>query len=305
MKSLLGAWVLGVAALLAGAPARAAIELNEQVERLPGATAEEGCAWEAVVATATAAGSGGYIVPAKPTAASAGTSLDLQVVQLKLDRTAKGGDYAAVLRANVRRAGKLVGTRDFLEEDSYKNGKPPCDTLRAIGNALAVRVVDWATTARFMECRDDCTGIHPDETIVVGTQVMLGAADALNDTVRNDCRFQTAMVKELVKSYNEIDPAPRAKLEARAIDVAGYPGRRLLLRVNNVHALGGGGWTGPKWMDMSGELWDGKAMVGSFDSHTEWGGGFTTCRSVESLSGATIELIVEWLRGPSIGAKLR
>jgi len=27
-----------------------------------------------------------------------------------------------------------------------------------------------------------------------------------------------------------------------------YPGRRVVLRVNDVHALGGGGWSGPKWL---------------------------------------------------------
>ena len=75
----------------------------------------------------------------------------------------------------------------------------------------------------------------------MGAEVLVGSVDAINDTVRNDCRWPTAMVSRLIKAFNESDdPPPRAKLESRPIDIEKYPGRRLVLRLNEVHALGGG-----------------------------------------------------------------
>jgi len=90
-----------------------------------------------------------------------------------------------------------------------------------------------------------------------------------------------------------------------AADIETYPGRRLVLRVNNVHALAGGGLSGPKWMAMSGELREGKLLVANFESYSSSGRGHTTCRSVDSLSDSTTGMIVAWLRSPTLGAKLK
>lgn len=304
MKSLRGILV-AVACAFVALPVWAAIEIAEGVEYLPGATPDAAaCTWEAgMVSTAVASSKGAITAAGKPPESS-GLNLSLQVVQLKLSRTAKGGEYSAVVRANVVGHGKLLATRDFQDEASFKSDRPPCDALRAIGVALGEGASDWASQTRFMECGEDCVGIHPDEPIAMGARILLGSVDAINETVRDECRWPTAMVGKLVKVFNESDPPPRARLESRAIDIEKYPGRRLVLRVNNVHALGGGGITGPKWMEMSGELWDGKNLVANFRSYTSSGRGLTTCRSVDSLSDSTADMIAQWLRSPSLGANL-
>jgi len=303
MKSLRGILAASFCALVAST-ASAAIEIVEAVDYLPGATPQEECHWEAGVVQSSVTKSRNFVALASASSLGSSPRLSLQVVQLKLSRAAKKSEYSVVVRANVADADKLLATREFQEEDSFDNGRSGCDALRAIGASLGEAVGGWVAQTRFMKCGIDCDGIHPDEPIVMGAQVLLGEADAINDTVRNDCRFPTAMVSLLVKTFNDYDPPPRAKLESRAIDVQQYAGRRLLLRVHNVHALGGGGWTGPKWMDMSGELWDGKTLVGNFDAHTTSGRGLTTCRSVDSLSESAADKIVEWLRSPTLGASL-
>ena len=303
-KSLRSMFVVALCAF-AGLPAWGAVEVAERVDYLPGAQPDEtACAWEASVAVAAVEKSKGAITLAGKTPAISGLNLSLQVAQLKLSRATKGSDYAVVVRGNVTRDGKLLATRDFDGDGSVKNGQPACDALRGIGASIGERAAKWVSRTRFMECRDDCIGIHPDEAIVVGAEILPGNDDAINDTVRNDCHWPTAMVSKLVKAFNDNDPPPRAKLESRPIDVEKYPGRRLVLRVDNVHALGGGGWSGPKWMVMSGELREGNTLVASFESYTNSGRGFTTCRSVDSLSESTSDMIVEWLRSPTLGAKL-
>jgi len=71
------------------------------------------------------------------------------------------------------------------------------------------------------------------------------------------------------------------------------------------NAVYGGKITGPKWTTMSGELREGKMLVANFESYTNSGRGLTTCRSVDSLSESTADMIVEWLRSPSLAAQLK
>mgnify|MGYP003340564806 CR=1 FL=1 len=77
---------------------------------------------------------------------------------------------------------------------------------------IGAQAAEWATKARWPVCGEGCTGLHPDEPIVIAAEVLLGKPDALNDTVRNECRWPTEMVKRLVTAYNEGDPKPRAPL---------------------------------------------------------------------------------------------
>ncbi|MBC7954655.1 MAG: hypothetical protein H7Y33_02125 [Cytophagales bacterium] len=306
MNSLRGLLAMAICAL-AGLPAWGAIEVAESVDYLQGAQpAEAGCTWEASMVSTVATRSKGAITPVGKTPSASGLRLSLQVVRLDLARTAKESEYSVVVRGNVTQDGKLLATRDFQDDKSFKNGQPACDALRTLGASLGESAADWAAQTRFMECGEGCAGIHPDETIVVGAEVVIDNTEAINDTVRNDCRWPTAMVSRLIKAFNESDdPPPRAKLESRPIDIEKYSGRRLVLRLNEVHALGGGGYTGPKWMTMSGELREGKALIANFESHSQSGRGLTTCRSVDSLSDSTTEMIVKWLRSPTLGAKLK
>ena len=297
--------LIGVLGVLVALPACAAIELTGGVDYLPGAIPEEACTWEAGIESSAVAKSRNAVTLAGKATVTSGLRLSLQVAALKLSRGAKKSKYSATVRANVAYEGKLLATRDFQDDESFGNGESACDALRAVGASLGENVAQWVFETRFMQCRDDCGGIHPDEPIAVGAHVLIGDADAINDTVRDECRWPTAMVARLVTAFNEDEPRPRAKLESRAIDIEKYPGRRLVLRVNNVHAAGGGGLSGPKWMDMSGELWDGRSLVASFESHSTSGRGLTMCRSVDSLSESSADMIAKWLRSPTLDAKLR
>lgn len=308
MKSL-RTYLIAALCALAGLPAWAdPVGLEESVAYLPGAQPDDkACAWEADLVAAAVAGSNGAIARADKPATPADTRLVLEIARLSVTRKpGKGGETLAVVRGNLVRNGKLLATRDFQNDESFKNDQPACSALKILGASLGKNVSSWVATTSLMECGEDCAGIHPEETIVIAAEILLGGPEAINDTVRDECRWPTAMVTRLVKAYGEIDdPAPRAKLEARAIDIEKYPGRRLVLRVKDIHALGGGGLTGPKWMAMAGELRDGNALVASFYSYTTSGRGLTTCRSVDSLSDSTADMIVKWLLSPSMNAQLK
>lgn len=294
--------VVTMASALVGSSVWAAVQIAPQVshqQEAPPDTAA--CAWEPGLVAAAIANSNGTITSDKLD--GKGARLALQVIEFKRTSGSKHA-YVVRVRGDVIEGGKLLATRDFEESGSHKAGQPACPTLGQIGTSIGESVAEWISETRFMTCGEGCAGIHPDEPIVTGQEILLGVPDAINDTVRVDCQWQTSMVSKLVTAFNEYEPAPRAKLEARPGDINQHMGRRLVLRVDEVHALGGGGYTGPKWMYMSGELFDGGALVASFKSRYTSGRGLTTCRSVDSLSDGTVDLIVNWLNSPSMNAHL-
>lgn len=292
----------GALLALAASTATAAVEIEDRLPYLAGTEPQAGCAWEPNVVAGAVEQSEGAL---KPKGQAGALKLSLQVLQLKHTPGGRSNTYNLTLRADVRDNGKLVATRDFAAENSYKPPLPGCDTLKSLGTGLGENVADWVTKARFTPCGEGCQGLRPDEPIVVAPEIELAKPDAINSTVRDECRWPSAMVQRLVKAHNEYDPAPRARLEARAVDAATFKGRRLVLRVTDMHAVGGGGITGPKWLHMTGELRDGDTVFASFVSQGTSGRGLTTCRSVDALSDETAYWIVEWLRGPSLNAELK
>jgi hypothetical protein len=305
MKSLRGILVSLACAWLA-LPAFGAVELDPRVGYRPGLASDDAaCEWEPGVAAAVRQRASAALLPVGAKPATADRKLSLQVIRYEFTRWEKKSQYLVGVRADVTEGGKLVATRDFQYHDSFRNEKPGCDTLKYIGGYLGGEIGKWILPASFVECGEGCAGIHPEETIVVGTEVQLSSPEALNSTVRDDCRFQTKMAARLVEEFNGIDYPPlRAKLEPRDIDLEKYSGRRLILRVNDVHALAGGGFSGPKWAVMSGELREGDLTVASFSVKNTSGRGLTTCRSVDSLIDGLTWSIVQWLRGPTLGARL-
>lgn len=298
-------FLISIACVLASASSWAAVQIEDKVIYLESARPDGfDCAWEPRIAAAAIANSEGAIIPAANAPTSTDAKLSMQVVMFKLDKASPKGNYTVRVRADVAAGGKLLATRDFDGEDSFKDKQAACSALKETGTSIGESVGEWMSQTHLMTCGEGCAGIHPDETIVVGAEVLIGSTDAINDTVRNDCHFQTTLVTRLVEAFNGGDPPPRAKLESRPVDIEKYTGRRLILRVHNVHAVGGGGFSGPKWMDMSGELREGNALVGSFHSHTSSGRGLTTCRSVDSLTDSTVDMIVKWLNSPSLDSRL-
>ena len=297
---------LAAFASLATLPAWSAMSIDDTVDYIQDAKPDPaGCGWEASLAPAAVKASAGGLVRT-PTP---GPKLSLRVAKLEFVPRTRSSYYNVILRADVTENGKLLTTRDFAFETSNfkpQDGETPCASLGKAAATLGERAGAWAGGLRPMDCREGCKGMHPDEPIVMDTLVALAQPDAINDKIRDDCRFHQALVDRVVSTYNRRWPTPRAPLEARPVDIENWPGRKLVLRVHDVHALAGI-WplTGPKWMEVSGELREGDLLVGSFTYVSHAGSGVSTCRSMESMADDTAWKISEWLLGPSVGAALK
>lgn len=87
-------------------------------------------------------------------------------------------------------------------------------------------------------------------------------------------------------------------------DVSQMGGKVLTLKITAVHAIGGGGWTGPKWAEVRGQLHDGGKLVGSFTALQHSSVGLTACRSLNHLAKELGDDIADWLKEPTLNARL-
>ncbi|MEC5385938.1 hypothetical protein VVD49_09395 [Uliginosibacterium sp. H3] len=209
------------------------------------------------------------------------------------------------VRANVFNDGKLIATTDISRDDTVAAATPFCDGLRDIGSELGEDLADWIARVSLPQCDAACPGIHPDEDIAVLPEVPTVHASSINETVIG-CGWPTYMVGKVVHEFNDAELAPRGKLKVLGKGASIGSGRRLILSVDNIHVMGGGGWTGPKWINMHGELLDGEMLLGSFDAtQRETSPRMTACGALESLSDNMAERIARWLNTPQIASKLQ
>ena len=87
-------------------------------------------------------------------------------------------------------------------------------------------------------------------------------------------------------------------------------GRVLALEITEVHAPGGGAFSGPKWMSVKGELFDNGKQIGSFRAkRLSTGGAFGgfkgTCAIIGRCSKTLGSDIAGWLGSPTPNAAAR
>src|SRR5690348_3957659 len=110
---------------------------------------------------------------------------------------------------------------------------------------------------------------------------------AANDRVKKECALDTK-IPQYVKA------------------AAGGNGKGTLdMKITRVIAPGGGAWSGPKEVTVSGTLRDGGKMIGTFTAqrHTTHGG-YGVCGMLDNDAQAIGKDIGAWLKSPSMNAKL-
>lgn len=126
------------------------------------------------------------------------------------------------------------------------------------------------------------------------------ADGATSQKVQDECGLQRDIPK-FIAAY--------AKDGVTLVENFDTAGRRLELTITNAYAPGGGAWSGAKWVEVSGTLYQGDQQVGSFISsrYSTGGmfGGFKGTCSIVGRCGKVIgKDIAAWLKNPSENAKL-
>jgi hypothetical protein len=116
------------------------------------------------------------------------------------------------------------------------------------------------------------------------------------DEVRTKCDWNSKLSEEIAH-YAETPVSITDK------DVSQLGGKVLVMKIVHVHAIGGGGLTGPKWAIVQGELRDNGKLIGSFEANQHSSAGLTMCGSLDHLAKELGDDIADWLKDPTMNAK--
>ncbi len=131
-------------------------------------------------------------------------------------------------------------------------------------------------------------------SIRVPERIEYASGSSVRDAIRNECALQTMIPQAIARSASNVQLVPGKK-------------RDLELSITDVHGPGGGVFSGPKWVEVTGRLRRGSKVVGSFRakrvSATDvFAGG--TCGILAKCARSVGADIGAWLQNPTMDAKL-
>lgn len=142
------------------------------------------------------------------------------------------------------------------------------------------------------------TAAGAGEIVLVPSTIPYQKDDTANENIRRECTWNTTMPVYLAK-----ESGGRVKVAEQSLDKV--MDTRLVLVATHLHAIGGGGWTGPKWLVLEGKLMEGDKLLGNFEARRQTiRGSMRSCGTLESLSEDIADDILEWLKAPGLNAKL-
>jgi hypothetical protein len=141
------------------------------------------------------------------------------------------------------------------------------------------------------------------ETITVPAEVPFAEGLDVTNAVRTECTLQTRLPQFIV------DGAGRGLDVVIGDTAAATSGKVLQLEFTNILGFGGGAWSGPKSVTVTGKLYENGQLIGNFvASRYSTGGAFAGFKGTCSILGRCIETlgvdIARWLAKPTMDARL-
>ncbi|MEM8547212.1 MAG: hypothetical protein AAGF46_03525 [Pseudomonadota bacterium] len=140
------------------------------------------------------------------------------------------------------------------------------------------------------------------QTVTIPSYVEFAPGVDVTAAVRDECQLQTKLQDFIVQYGKGMDIVLSDNPE-------GAEGRYVMLEYTHVVGFGGGTWSGAKSLLVSGEVFEGGKLIGSFTALRYSGGGAFgnfkgTCAILGRCAKALGKDIARFLKNPVIGAKL-
>jgi hypothetical protein len=140
------------------------------------------------------------------------------------------------------------------------------------------------------------------DTTKLARSIPFAANASVPAAVREQCSLQTKVPEFIQQAGGSSVELVDGALNRKA-------GRVLEMEITEVHAPGGGGFSGPKWMTVKGELYDKGKQIGSFRAKRystggAFGGFKGTCAIIGRCTKAIGSDIASWLSAPTQNAEL-
>jgi hypothetical protein len=228
-----------------------------------------------------------------------GRVLELQVTQLLTPEDSK---RLLSVQGRIYQDGILMLAGKFYDTGRISPSMTVCESLLELATNVGGNVADWVQDSKMPACDKVCVGLHPDEPIAIGREILPATPTAI-DADALACNWPSQMVKDFMADVDDMHPPLPSKLVVTDEDILKYPGRKLVLKAVAVRLNKNG--PGDKWMRMTGELLDGGVHVANFRAYQKVRFGIgSTCRVLNSLSENMYQSIETWLVNPTPNAEL-
>jgi hypothetical protein len=128
----------------------------------------------------------------------------------------------------------------------------------------------------------------------VASSIPIAAGAGASDKVQQSCQIQSLVPQGIQQAGTDV----------QLVDKPSKGARYLELTISEVHAPGGGPFSGPKWMTVTGKLSDRGKVIGSFRAKRVTTGFKSTCGSLAKLARVIGSDIAGWLAAPSMNAEI-
>lgn len=242
------------------------------------------CAWDASLIKYLVKYSEGRVIAQSAQPEAQGKKL---VMTSRLGPTVGEGEKAApgwieVTGTLLDEAGKPLGDFGFRDE-RYSGSLHKCKRATQLAEGLADSIVNWLE--------------EPSPAIKIAESMKVLRDDTIDAEINTTCPVTTGLPAYLAGLHSGTVYRVADKLETAQ-------GKRLLLTVVSSRFLGGGAYTGSKWMKITGSLLDNDREIGSFIALRQSFRGWTGCSVADRVSNEIAYDIYNWLQKPSLNARL-
>ena len=131
---------------------------------------------------------------------------------------------------------------------------------------------------------------HAREHVTIASSIPYASNAIGNAEVRAECDWNGKL-----SSY--ITTYARGEVTATDQDLSTIPGEVLVIHIDRVHVAGGGGFSGPKWAIIRGELKDHGRVINSFRMRrvSDRLFGFSACGVLDHLAKALGSDVARWV----------
>ena len=128
----------------------------------------------------------------------------------------------------------------------------------------------------------------------IASSVPIAPNAGASGPVQQECQLQTLVPQGI----------QQAGADVTLVAAPAKGGRWLELTISEVHAPGGGPFSGPKWIAVSGTLRDRGKVIGSFRAKRISTGPRSTCGALARIATAIGQDVATWLAAPSMNAEI-
>lgn len=222
------------------------------------------------------------VVGPKPEGTSDAQTLQLNARMAPNEADKSGPQWLDVKGQLLDASGKSIGDFGF-RYDLYEGALNRCKYAKHVGGRFASDIAGWL--------ENPLPGIKISETVASAQPEVMNPADW------QSCSADISLPHYLI-SYL---PGQIYRAEE---DLSHITSRKLIMKVTSERLLGGGIFTGFRWIELSGSLVDHGQEIGSFVALRRSFRSWTTCGIVDRLNYELAADIAQWLEKPTMNARL-